>query len=433
MEQMLTLRHPSLLRAGLALSGLTAGCSGAEEAVIEFSAEEVEQLAELSPPPSLPADPTNAVADDPDAALLGQRLFFDPGMSADGSISCASCHMPDQGFTDGLSVSTGLGQATANAPTILGAAHSPWQFWDGRADSLWAQAVGPLENPVEHGSSRLEVARHVAEDPLLSAEYEELFGPLPDLSDLQRFPSGAARPDPENPEAAHARAWEGMHPDDQDAINAVMANVGKALAAYERGLVLGRAPFDDFVDALLEGDAEAQAVLSRPAQRGARLFLSTGCVNCHSGPLLSNQDFQNLGLGPRDWLEPSRGRWDGIERVREDVFNGMGPYSDAPDDPDVVDKLESLVKEEQALGAFKIPSLRPVALTAPYMHGGHFQTLQEVVHFYAVLDEEPIYGKRESSLRRLPLDARDEADLVAFMDSLLGELPPEELLEPPAD
>ena len=115
--------------------------------------------------PKPPQDPTNAFADNKAAADFGHRLFFDTRLSSDGSVACASCHIPELAFTDGRKMAVGVGQTKRNAPTIIGVAYSPWLFWDGRKDSLWSQALGPLENPLEHGTNRKEVVKIILKDP----------------------------------------------------------------------------------------------------------------------------------------------------------------------------------------------------------------------------------------------------------------------------
>ncbi|MDX1617122.1 MAG: cytochrome-c peroxidase, partial [Candidatus Promineifilaceae bacterium] len=151
----------------------------------------------------LPPDPSNDVADDRQAAVLGQRLFFDPRFSANGAIACASCHQPDRYFTDGLAQAEALGRTDRGTPTIVGTAYSPWFYWDGRRDSQWAQALTPLEAAEEHGGTRVQFARFVADNPGYRSDYEALFGSLPDLSDDVRFPEIAS---PKGAPAARA-AW----------------------------------------------------------------------------------------------------------------------------------------------------------------------------------------------------------------------------------
>jgi len=196
--------------------------------------DEVKTLTSLSIEslPPLPADPGNAVADDPMAAKFGQQLFFDPRMSANGGISCATCHQPGRRFTDGLPKGQAIGTSKRNTPSIVGVAYSPWLYWDGRRDSLWSQALSPLEDPAEHGSNRLQITQLIASDPLYRATYESLFDEFPDLSD-------------------------------KESVNEVFANIGKSIAAYERLLLPGPSRFDTYVAALLTGgEGAGQLVLS---------------------------------------------------------------------------------------------------------------------------------------------------------------------------
>jgi cytochrome c peroxidase len=210
--------------------------------------------------------PASGVADDARAASFGQKLFFERRFSADGSVACATCHAPERAFTDGKRVGKGLEAGNRNTPTLLNAAYSPWQFWDGRADSLWAQALGPIENPKEFGGDRLHAVHVVAETPALRRAYEEVYGSLPPLEDTRRFPSHAF-PDA-NTESPAALAWAAMAPVDRDTVNRMFANLGKAIEAYERRLVSGDSPFDRYVAALKSGDHEGQVAYPAAAKRG---------------------------------------------------------------------------------------------------------------------------------------------------------------------
>ena len=179
-----------------------------------------------APLPAAPAAPTNAVADDPAAARFGQRLFFDTRLSADGSVSCATCHDPEQSFADGLQLGEGLEQVTRHTPALWHVAHNRWFFWDGRADTLWSQALKPLETPKEHGITRLHCAHLVHDDPDLRRAYEGVFGPMPDLSDRARFPA-AARPVPDEP----------AHPDVvEDVVDHASARFGREALAVPVGV-----------------------------------------------------------------------------------------------------------------------------------------------------------------------------------------------------
>lgn len=138
--------------------------------------------------PPLPPDPSNAVADDPRASRLGERLFLDPRLSANGGISCATCHQAVRHFTDGLAKGQAIGTSKRNTPSIVGTAYSAWLYWDGRRDSQWSQALSPLEDPNEQGTNRMHILRVIAGDEFYRQQYEALFGPLPDVEDTVRFP-----------------------------------------------------------------------------------------------------------------------------------------------------------------------------------------------------------------------------------------------------
>src|SRR4051794_17701453 len=201
--------------------------------------------------PALPPDPSNTVADDPRAVALGQQLFFDTRLSINGKLACAICHLPEQGFQDGKPLGQGVGTTARRTMPIAGAAYSPWLFWDGRKDSLWAQALGPLESAVEHSGSRTQYAHVIGRQ--YCGEYAALFDPLPNLSDPARFPASVGPV--ADPTARDA--WEHMAPADRDAVSRIYANLGKAIAAYERTIVPGSSRFDHYVEALLNGDRDA--------------------------------------------------------------------------------------------------------------------------------------------------------------------------------
>ncbi len=377
----------------------------------------------LSPMPVAPADPTNLVADADDAAELGHLLFFEERFSANEAVSCATCHSPTTGFADAERLGEGIAQVGKNTPTVLNTAWNRWFFWDGRADTAWMQALGPLEDPREHGANRVALIRVVATDSALSVAYTAIFGALPPMTDA-RFPPDA-RPVPDPVDDPQNVAWEAMSAEDQSLINLHFANIGKAIAAYERRLARVDAPFDRFA----AGDP---AALSPAAQRGLALFVGEGrCTLCHSGPELSDREFHNLALDTRGWLDPAPdyGRYTGIFDVIESPFNGAGVYSDDP----VVGaaKLNYIALTDEQIGQHKTPSLRNVALTAPYMDGGHFAGLEDVLGFYSTLGEEGGEGHREDILQPLDLSAGDVADLTAFLESLTGAPPDARWTDPP--
>jgi len=185
-----------------------------------LSEAEWDVVKELSPMPEAPIDTTNFVSGSVEAETFGEALFYDQDMSPSGEFSCASCHDPELGFSDGLVLSEGVGTAARNAPGLIDTAHSVWYFWDGGCDTLWCQAMGPIENSVEMGSSRLFISHLIEGNPDYSAQYEQLFGTLPDISDLSRFPLHA-RPIPSDPDQVENQRWDTMTAEDQETINII--------------------------------------------------------------------------------------------------------------------------------------------------------------------------------------------------------------------
>jgi cytochrome c peroxidase len=389
-----------------------AGCSDPEDEG-PWNERERALIVGMSPVPDPPDARHNPVAADPRAARLGHRLFFDARLSATGRHACATCHDPARHFTDVRTVAEGKGRTHRNTPSVVGAAHQEFWGWDGRSDSLWSQALLPLEDPREMALARTEVVRRTASH--YRAEYTAIFGVLPDVEDTERFPPNAA------PGEAHdANAWAAMATADRAAVDAAFANVGRALAAYQRQLQPPETPFDRYVAALREGDHEGGGHLSEQARRGLRLFVGQGqCVQCHHGPLLTDREFHNLGLPPASAPDPEpEGRTAGLRALLQRPFRCGGARVDAGR----CDHLRYLDPEFQDfLGAFRTPSLRNVAETAPYMHAGHFGTLEEVVSFYRTLPGRPSRGHRALLLDQIPRTL-PVAPVVAFLESLSAPL-----------
>ncbi len=408
-----------LLLSGAVLVGCTAETdSGAPAEPSRFTAEELVILASLRPLGSVPADPSSAVADDADAAHFGRWLYFDDRFSDGGTVSCATCHDPAQGFGDGRTISEGISTTNRHAPSILNTAYNRWMYWDGRCDSHWCQALGPIEDPREMGFTRLQVAHLLAADDDLSAAYSVVFAPLPDLSDPARFPP-AGRPMADITDPLHI-AWDSMTAEDQVTINTIFTNVGKAIAAYERLLIRGNSPFDSFAEAIVTGTGDLDAI-SDSAKRGLRLFLGEGrCFACHSSPAFTNQEFHNIALPRVSGIDnESLGRATGIGELLANPFNGSGEFSDDPES--VMVKLDHLVDSPEQNGQFKTGSLRNLLSTPPYMHGGHFADLTEVVTHYSEMDDKPLTGHREELLYPLYWTDDQIADVVAFLETLEGE------------
>jgi len=377
----------------------SSGASGTDLGL--YTPAELAAIYSHSPLGPLPPDPTNRVADDTRAAILGQALFFDGRFSANGKVSCASCHQPDLAFTDARPVAEGIAVGTRNSPTVLNAAFSQWYFLDGRSDSLWSQALQPFENPKEVGGDRQHIVQALSHDPALRQAYEHVFGVLPGQS-----------------------------------VDRVFSNLGKAIEAYERRLRSPPAPFDRYVAALKSGDARGQSILSASAKRGLKLFVGAArCDLCHVGPAFSDGLFHNLGLPLASGEAPDAGREVGIRGVRTDPFNGVGVFSDAPGRRRVRERLAFLPAPESQSGAFKTPTLREVARTAPYMHDGRFTNLGEVVSFYAGESTPGAgtkVGQRERTLDLVPrLTQAQQLDLIEFLRSLSSPELPRVLTRPP--
>ena len=351
-----------------------------------WSEEEISELASmsLSSLEPLPADPTNKYADDARAAEFGRKLFFDERLSSNGKVACATCHKPESQFQDGTALAQGVGMTNRRTMPVAGTAHAPFLFWDGRKDSLWAQALGPLESPVEHGGNRAQYARLVATH--YSEEYRVVFN--------------------EDPQTGTA-----------DDVTRVFVNIGKAIAAYERRIEFAPSRFDRYVDELAQSGSEPSGVFSADETAGLKLFTGKAqCTKCHNGPLLTNNEFHNTGVPAAPTLPQDRGRFSGSTAVLKDEFNCRSKWSDA--EPSVCRELDAmLVASHEQERAFKVPSLRDVATRPPYMHAGQFATLKDALDHY---NRAPKAPAGHTELEPLDLTASEMKQLEAFLRSLSG-------------
>ncbi|WP_394842121.1 hypothetical protein LZC95_34215 [Pendulispora brunnea] len=416
---------------------------------VTLTAEEWAQARTQSPLPAVPPDPTNKYADNPDAARLGQMFYFEKGYSGplvtpsdlgspgqSGRVACASCHVLPWGSDTRSSpnnMSLGVNWTGRHSPAVTNSAFYEVFFTDGRADSLWMQATGPVENPNEMASDRMRVAAMIYKK--YKAEYEAIFGaeygPLParlDPANARPFPLSAM------PKAAGSTAngaWETDLTDaERDQINRIFVNFAKCIAAYERLLVSRNAPFDRFV----AGDAKA---ISDSAIRGYKVFVGDGyCKDCHSGPNFTDNKYHNIGVaqgnGPHV-PEVDNGRMSTITGNLTATFLGSGAYSD--NRTFGAEKLSKQLDFNAAVGKsepglFRSTGLRQIAETAPYMHTGSMATLEEVVHLYAEGGGKSGIGKLDKALlNHEPWTPQQEKDLVAFLKTLTGDPPPAELLK----
>ena len=373
------------------------------------------RLSQLPPPPH---DPSNAFERNPAAAALGKRLFFDPRFSRNGAVSCSSCHDPNQHFQDGRPLAQGIGLASRRTQPIVGAGHSPWLFWDGRKDSLWSQALAPMEDPLEHGSNRTRVAQLIEQH--YRREYEAVFGTMAEL------PAAATDASPLG-SASEAAAWNAMEAKTQEDVSRIFANVGKAIAAFEKSLEHTESRFDRYVSSVL--DKKKTSSLTPREINGLRIFIGRGrCVTCHAGPLFTDHHFHSTRVPARDPANPDQGRAGAVRKIQQDEFNCLGRYSDAR--PAQCEELRYIVTNDPAiLRAFKTPGLRNVALRPPYMHAGQLATLRDVIRHYvkapdAALGPAGMVHRLglNSELQPLPISEKEIDELIAFLGSLSSEV-----------
>jgi cytochrome c peroxidase len=393
--------RPALLLL-LAL-GMLSGCGDqlgeAEKATVASMS-----LAALPP---LPPDPTNRYADQPGPAAFGATLFFEQRLSRDGNVACATCHHSDRQFQDGLPFGRGAGETTRRTMPLAGVAYGPWFFWDGRRDSLWAQALAPLEDLNEHAGTRTAYVHLIGR--AFRDRYERIFGPLPDLAGL---PASAG---PRGTVEERA-VWAALSEERRQAVDLVFANMGKAIAAFERTIAHRPTRFDRFADAVSAGTApEGDAAFTEEELLGLRLFIGKArCSTCHQGPRFTDDQFHNTGVPPAAGKPPDEGRQSGAAEVLADPFNCLGRFRDG--DASACGELRHIVRDGPELRrAFKTPSLRGAAARPPYMHGGQFRTLPEFVDHYAAA---PAAAAGTSELVQLRLSDRERAALVAFLETL---------------
>jgi cytochrome c peroxidase len=363
-------------------------------------------LASLEP---LAPDPSNRYGDDPRAAALGEQLFFDTKLSGNGKVSCATCHVPDREFQDGTPLAHGVGTTARRTMPIAGTAHGAWFFWDGRTDSQWAQALGPLESAVEHGGTRTQYA-HVV-DAHYRAAYEAVFGPLPELDDLPAQAGPVA-------DSAWRAAWVALPAARQGDVSRVYANLGKAIAAYERRLQFAPTRFDRYVDAELAGRPhDSTSTLTADEVSGLKLFVGkASCVNCHNGPRMTDDHFHNTAVPVSPLVAAvDSGRTVGVRQAVAGEFACTSRYSDATSEDDCAELRFATTEGEELVRAYKTPSLRGVADRAPYMHAGQLATLGDVIAHYDRAPESPM---GHSELKPLELTEKERRQIEAFLRTL---------------
>jgi cytochrome c peroxidase len=346
------------------------------------AAEEVARIVAHGPwPPPVEHDASNRASGNAAAIAFGRRMFHEPRLSANGYVACVTCHQTNRGWTDGIARARGLAPVQRNTPAITNAALYTWFGWGGASDSLWMASLRPILDEREMGSNAARVAHVVRIGDGLACEYRRAFGQSPQAVDDET----------------------------------VMVDVAKAIAAFQETLITGRTPFDDHRDALERGDAQQATRYPAAAARGARLFIgSAGCASCHSGPNFTDGSFHAVAEAGAD-----AGRSEGIRSVLASRYNLAGPFNDDPGRSKArVQRTRALkAQPQQPHGRFRVPSLRNVAVTPPYLHDGSRETLREAVR----------HG------RGAPLTEAAVDDLVAFLDTLTDHAGAQRPSERPGD
>ncbi|HEY1535455.1 MAG TPA: cytochrome c peroxidase [Polyangiaceae bacterium] len=403
-----------------------------------------------SPLPALPADTTNALADNAAAATFGQKLFFDKrysgplvaltvpagavnplGNTGDtGKVACATCHMGPamSDNRDPFNVTLGTNFHTRNAPALVNSSFYTWTNWAGRFSAQWELPLAVAENAVTMNSNRLKLAHFIYDH--YKADYEAVFSTTMNAALAASAADAARFPAEGKPKAAGAAdgAWEGMTGDDQKVVNRIIVNFGKALQAYFRMLVSRDAPFDQYIT------ANGGSAISESAKRGGELFVGkANCSACHSGPTFTDNQFHNLGVRQDNTVlhEPAtdNGRFTDAVTLLGSALNSSGAYSD--DAVAGAARLAGLTNPMPAstTASFRTASLREVGDTAPYMHSGQLATLADVVKFYVAGGGTAAAGStKDPALVPLTLSAAEQADLVEFLKTLSGAAVPAALL-----
>ena len=372
----------AVIAFGCALWVFASG-SGAKAELL-LTPDEIEQVLSHGPwPPEYALDPSNRVSGNPAAIELGEALFSDPVLSSDGAMSCKTCHAPEMEFTDGQPRAMGRNLLDRNTQALTNLHVHRWFGWSGSTDNLWAQSLLPILNPEELASDPAGLKDRLGASDVL-ADFEALFGVLETQEPIE-----------------------------------VAVNVSKALAAYQETLVTNQTPFDVFRDALDAGDLALASEYPEAAQRGLQIFIGEGqCSFCHSGPAFTNGEFHDAGM-PYFVTETrvDTGRFGGLQALLESPFTLDGGFSDDPEKSGAW-AVRGVTPLHSDFGTFRVPGLRNVARTAPYMHDGSLADLDAVVAHYNTIDLERMHADGEAILQPLGLSDAALSDIVAFLETL---------------
>ena len=355
----------------------------ADDAVV-FSQAELSFIRSHGPwPPKIEQDSSNRLSGDSRAIAYGQKLFSELRLSNNGSVSCATCHVPENNFADSRPLAVGLENGIRNTPTVTNLAFHRWFGWGGDSDSLWMQNIRPIISTLEMDGTEAVRILHETDK-----EYGNFYNEFQGKSVLQSS--------------------------DEE----MLVLVAKAIAAFLETQITGITPFDRFRLALLSGNQKQMKQYPASAKRGLKIFSGRGqCSVCHFGPSFTNGEFAEIGISYFTVKGVDNGRFGGIENVKVSPFNLLGKYNDAPQ-PGNADKTRYLKRRHDSFGQFRIPGLRSVAKTAPYMHNGSINTLYDVVEHYSHIDLDRLHTDGQSILKPLNLKETEIKDIVSFLETL---------------
>lgn len=365
--------------------------------LVEFTPSERNIILSLGPwPPKRSEDHSNKVSGNAEAIHLGQQLFFDPALSSSGAMACVSCHIPQYHFTDRLATARGVDDLDRNTPSLLNSALNRWYGWGGESDSLWAHSIRPMTAAEEMSATPESIQLLM----MGNADYARAY--------MKVFSQSASLQTPED----------------------VMVNVAKVLAAYQETLVTPRVNFDVFRDALESNSVTVMQRYPLAAQRGLKLFVSKGnCHFCHSGANFTNGEFADIGMPFFTANGVDSGRYGGVKAVKESSYNLLGTYNDESDRSGIhtgvnvtgngaIKSVQYVSLQHKNWGEFKVPSLRGVVHTPPYMHNGSVKTLADVINHYSTVDSERLHTEGVNIVKALNLTSQESEDLLAFLQSL---------------
>ncbi|CAN5728443.1 cytochrome c peroxidase [soil metagenome] len=375
--------------ASLLVILVAVGVPAVAQSPLPWSEEEATAIARHGPwPPPVPRDSSNRIAGTPAGAVLGEHLFNEPRLSADGAMSCATCHVAGRDWGDGRVTAMVQSPPHRRTLSLWNVGYGHWFGWDGAGDSLWAQSIRPILEPREMGSDAARVAALLREDATLACGYRRAFGEMPGADDEK-----------------------------------LLVDVAKALATFQATLVSPRTAFDAFRDGLLSGQRDAATRYPMAAQRGLKIFLKSNCGACHFGPRFTNGEFGDVGIP--FFIRPGEvdpGRLDGLSRLASSAFNLLGRHNDDALAANAL-RTRHVQRLHSNFGEFRVPSLRQAG-EGPFMHNGHIATLEGVVKHYSEVDPDRLHSDARPLVRPLALSPEQSTDLVAFLRSLSADPPP---------